>query len=118
MFLTHLLNNAFKFTHSGGHVSLRAVRGGNQVLIEVEDRCGGMAGNSNDPFQPFTDRRKFDRSGLSLELSIARKAVRTHGGDIRFRNLPGCGCVFTIELPIATEPSAHCPVPPDASIHD
>lgn len=109
--LMNLLNNAFKFTHSGGHVLLRAVREGDQVLIEVEDQCGGMAENSEDPFQPFTDRRKYDRSGLGLGLSIARKAVRTHGGDIRFRNLPGSGCIFTIELPLATDALTPSSVP-------
>ncbi|MEO7135541.1 MAG: HAMP domain-containing sensor histidine kinase [Vicinamibacterales bacterium] len=118
--LMNLLNNAFKFTHAGGHVSLQAVRDGDQVLIEVEDECGGMPDNSGDPFQPFTDRRKYDRSGLGLGLSIARKAVRTHGGDIRFRNVPGSGCIFTIELPMAAEISAlYSLVPPgDASIQD
>ena len=118
--LMNLLNNAFKYTHAGGHVSLRAVRGGDKVLIEVEDQCGGMPDNSADPFQPFTDRRKQDRSGLGLGLSIARKAVRTHGGDIRFRNLPGSGCIFTIELPIATEipPAYTSETLPDAAIQD
>lgn len=116
--LMNLLNNAFKFTHSGGHVLLRAVREGDQVLIEVEDECGGQAESSEDPFQSFTDRRRYDRSGLGLGLSIARKAVRTHGGDIKFRNLPGRGCIFTIELPLATDASTpYSLLPPaDASL--
>jgi len=112
--LMNLLNNAFKYTHSGGHVSLRAVPDGDQVLIEVEDECGGIADSVEDPFLAFTDRRKSDRSGLGLGLSIARKAVRTQGGDIRFRNLPGTGCVFTIELPLSTDArtSANLGTPP------
>jgi len=36
-------------------------------------------------------------------VSIARKAVRMHGGDIHVRNLPGKGCVFAIEVPQAGE---------------
>ena len=99
----NLLNNAFKFTPSGGHVSLRALRDADRVCIEVEDECGGIPDNTEDPFQAFTDRRKYDRSGLGLGLSIARKAVRNHGGDIRFRNIPGKGCVFVIELPLSPE---------------
>jgi signal transduction histidine kinase len=99
----NLLNNAFKFTAPGGHVSLRAVRDADRVQIEVEDECGGIPENTEDPFQPFTDRRKYDRSGLGLGLSIARKAVRSYGGDIRFRNMPGKGCVFVIELPLVPE---------------
>jgi len=99
----NLLNNAFKFTPAGGHVTLRARRDGDRVLIEVEDECGGIPEAKADPFQAFTDRRKYDRSGLGLGLSIARKAVRSSGGDINFRNLPGTGCIFVIDMPLATD---------------
>jgi signal transduction histidine kinase len=57
-------------------------------------------------FQAFGDRRGSDRSGLGLGLSIARKAVRAHGGEIRIRNLPGRGCVFIIEIPLAADERA------------
>ena len=99
----NLLNNAFKFTPAGGHVTLRARRDGDRVLIEVEDECGGVPETKADPFQTFTERRKYDRSGLGLGLSIARKAVRSSGGDINFRNLPGTGCIFVIDMPLAAD---------------
>jgi signal transduction histidine kinase len=102
----NLLNNAFKFTPAGGHISLRARLAGHRVLIEVEDECGGIPETKTDPFEAFTDRRKYDRSGLGLGLSIARKAVRIYGGDINFRNLPGTGCVFVIDMPLATDTPA------------
>jgi signal transduction histidine kinase len=85
---------------------LRARREDHRVLIEVEDECGGIAATKTDPFEAFTDRRKYDRSGLGLGLSIARKSVRTSGGDINFRNLPGIGCVFVIDMPLATDTPA------------
>ncbi len=37
-----------------------------------------------------------------LGLSIARKVVKAHGGEIRIRNMPAKGCVFSLEIPIAT----------------
>jgi len=77
----------------------------------VEDQCGGIMKGKDDPFKPFTDRRKYDRSGLGLGLSIARKAVRICGGDINYRNLPGIGCVFTIEMPLAADKPVPVPVP-------
>ena len=104
--VTNLLNNAFKFTKAGGRISLRARRDGERVLIEVEDECGGMAGDVDTVFEPFADRRKTDRTGLGLGLSIARKAVTTHGGGIYVRNIPGKGCVFAIALPLAAEGTA------------
>jgi signal transduction histidine kinase len=101
----NLLNNAFKFTHIGGRVMLRAHRDDKRVCIEVEDECGGIPESKVDPFQPFGARRGKDRTGLGLGLSIARKAVRAHGGDIRIRNMPGKGCIFAIEVPVAEDAS-------------
>jgi Histidine kinase-, DNA gyrase B-, and HSP90-like ATPase len=56
-----------------------------------------------DLFEVSGDRRGRDRSGLGLGLSIARQVGRAHSGDIRVRNMPGKGCVFTIDLPLAAE---------------
>lgn len=96
----NLLNNAFKYSRAGGHVVLRAYREDRRLRIEVEDECGGIPESRGDPFQPFGDRRGNDRTGLGLGLSIARKAVRAHGGDIRIQNTPTKGCVFVIDLPL------------------
>jgi signal transduction histidine kinase len=99
----NLLNNAFKYTHAGGQVVLRALHENGRVRFEVEDECGGIPDGTGDPFKSFAERRHKDRTGLGLGLSIARRAVRMHGGDIYFRNLPGKGCVFVIDVPLAGE---------------
>ena len=100
--VTNLLNNAFKYTLPGGRVLLRARSAdGARLLIEVEDECGGIPDSEGDPFQSFGERRGRDRTGLGLGLSIARKAVRAHGGDIHIRNIPDKGCVFVIDIPLA-----------------
>ncbi len=100
--VTNLLNNAFKFTPAGGRVVLRArTIDGARLAIEVEDECGGIPDTVGDPFQSFGERRGHDRAGLGLGLSIARKAVRAHGGDIHIHNVPGKGCTFTIDVPLA-----------------
>ena len=97
----NLVSNAFKFTQAGGLVVLRARRDGTRVRIEVEDECGGMGDGMDVIFLPFAPRRRSDRTGLGLGLSITRKAVTAHGGTINFKNVPGKGCVFVIELPLA-----------------
>jgi signal transduction histidine kinase len=99
----NLLHNAFKNTPAGGTVGLRAHALGRRLLVEIEDECGGISEGKSDLFQPFGDRRGSDRSGLGLGLSIAREAVRAHGGDVVIRNMPGKGCVFTIDVPLAAE---------------
>ena len=85
---------------------LRARAEQGRLLIETQDECGGIPPSKGDLFQVFGDRRGSDRSGLGLGLSIARKAVRAHGGEIRIRNMPGDGCVFIIDVPLAASESA------------
>jgi signal transduction histidine kinase len=101
--VTNLLNNAFKYTLPGGRVVLRARADDARLLIDVEDECGGIPDSEGDPFQSFGKRRGRDRTGLGLGLSIARKAVRAHGGDIHIRNIPDKGCVFIIDMPLAAK---------------
>jgi signal transduction histidine kinase len=96
----NVLHNAFKYTRAGGHVVLRARADEGRLAIEIEDECGGIPDSKQDPFQVFGDRRGSDRSGLGLGLSMARKAVTAHGGDIHIRNVPGKGCTVTIAVPL------------------
>jgi signal transduction histidine kinase len=103
--IMNLLNNGFKYTRLGGQVKLRASEHDGRLRIEVEDECGGIPDGSDDLFQPFTERRGQDRSGLGLGLSIARRAVAAHEGHIHVRNMPGCGCVFVVDLPLASSAS-------------
>ena len=107
----NLLHNAFKHTPPGGTVALRVYAKGTRLLIEVEDQCGGIPAGSGDLFQAFADRRGTDRSGLGLGLSIARQAVRAHGGDITIENRPGLGCMFTIDIPLAATEAAPVAIP-------
>jgi len=94
-----LLHNAFKFTRRHGHVSLKASSTEERVIIEVADECGGLPpGKADELFLPF-EQRSPDRSGLGLGLSISRKSVEADGGQLRVRDVPGVGCVFTIDLP-------------------
>jgi signal transduction histidine kinase len=97
--VANLLHNAFKFTRPGTTVKLRANTNATRVLIEVEDECGGLpAGKAEDLFRPF-EQRGSDRSGVGLGLSICLKAAKSSGGELLVRNLPGHGCVFTLDLP-------------------
>ena len=102
--VSNLLQNAFKFTHPHSHVSLKAYSAADRVLIEVEDQCGGLPeGKLEAMFLPF-EQHGTDRSGMGLGLSISRRAVEACRGEIRVRDVPGKGCVFTIDLPRANEP--------------
>lgn len=100
--LANLLQNAFKFTHIGTEVTLRAYALGPRVLIDVKDHCGGLPhGDAERMFTPFSQGSE-DRSGLGLGLSIARRTVEADHGTLSVQNLPGTGCIFTIRLPRQT----------------
>lgn len=95
----NLLQNAFKFTERHTEVSLSACAAGERVLIEVEDQCGGLPkGAAEQMFRPFVQNGD-DRSGLGLGLTICRRSVEANRGVLSVRDLPGSGCVFTIDLP-------------------
>jgi len=97
--VSNLLQNAFKFTHPGTRVLLRALSSKDRVVLEVEDECGGLPhGFAERIFQPFAQAGE-DRSGLGLGLSLSRRGIQAYGGALAVRNLPGQGCVFTIDLP-------------------
>ncbi|MDP9034853.1 MAG: HAMP domain-containing histidine kinase [Myxococcota bacterium] len=102
--VANLLQNAFKFTPKAGHVSFRTFATEDRLLFEVEDQCGGLPpGKAEDLFRPF-EQRGLDRSGVGLGLSICVKAAKASGGELRVRDLPGKGCVFTIDLPRTPPP--------------
>ena len=97
--LGNLLQNAFKFTEQHTEVSLHVYAAGDRILLEVEDKCGGLpAGEAERMFVPFTQAGA-DKCGLGLGLSIARRSVEANDGVLSVRDLPGLGCVFTIDLP-------------------
>jgi signal transduction histidine kinase len=89
----NLLQNAFKFTRHASEVSLAAYCREDRVLIEIADHCGGLP--DGDAGTLWSPPSASDTSGLA----ICRRAVEANDGFLRARDLPGTGCVFTIDLP-------------------
>jgi signal transduction histidine kinase len=103
--LNNLVRNAVKYTSSGGAVELRGRIVLGRATIEIEDCCGGLPpGKVEEAFAPFV-RLTNKETGFGLGLAIAKQAVDAHGGAIRVQNLPGKGCIFALEFPIATPDS-------------
>lgn len=100
--LVNLLQNAFQFGRPAGKVAVRTSATAERVVIEVEDECGGLPpGRTEDLFRAFAPQRSGKRAGLGLGLFSSRRGVEAMGGSLGVRNLPGHGCVFSIELPRA-----------------
>jgi signal transduction histidine kinase len=102
--LMNVLQNAFKFTRPHSTVTLRVIGTADRVQIEIQDQCGGLvSGDADGLFHAF-EQRHANRTGLGLGLAFSRWATEANDGKISARNLPGVGCIFTIDLP-------RCPVP-------
>lgn len=104
--VSNLLQNAFKYTRPQSNVSLKVYAERDRIFIEIADECGGLPpGQVEELFAPFS-QRSTDRSGLGLGLTISRRAVKSIGGNLYVRNLPGTGCIFTIDLPLHASASS------------
>lgn len=100
----NLLDNAFKFTRHNTEVSLNAYAAGDRILIDVHDNCGGLrAGDAEKMFLPSA-QSVADEAGRGL--SICQRSVQANNGVLSVRDVPGSGCVFTIDLPRHTLPSS------------
>jgi len=96
--VANLLQNAFKFTHTGTEVLLTAYAAGDRILIDVKDHCGGLGqGVAETMFLPFSQSGQ-NRTGLGLGLTIAKQSVESSKGTLTVSDLPGDGCVFTVSL--------------------
>ncbi|MGK5023071.1 hybrid sensor histidine kinase/response regulator [Janthinobacterium sp. LB2P10] len=109
--LGNLLNNAAKYTPAGGHISLRAIRDGEQVLIEVKDSGVGIPAESIatvfDMFTQVGQNMGRAQGGLGIGLSLVRRLAELHGGSATVASPgAGLGSTFSVRLPLLTQESA------------
>jgi signal transduction histidine kinase len=96
---SNLVRNAVKFSRDGATVKISSLYYEKFAQLKVEDECGGLPpGKAERLFAAFY-QASADRSGFGLGLAIARQAIEAHGGTLRVHDIPGRGCIFTLELP-------------------
>jgi signal transduction histidine kinase/DNA-binding response OmpR family regulator len=102
--LYNLLSNAVKFSPDRSIVTIRAARDGDLVRISVIDRGIGIDPRDHARiFQEFqqvdtTTSRQFEGTGLGLTL--VRKFVEMHAGNVTVDSEVGRGATFTVTLPL------------------
>lgn len=110
--LHNLLQNAFKFSRPTGHVSLITTVRDERVLFEVQDECGGLpVTDPEELFAPYAQKSQ-NKKGLGLGLSLSRKGIEAHGGQLTARDLPGKGCIFTINVSRVPSNASATPLSP------
>jgi heavy metal sensor kinase len=96
-----LLDNAIKYTNSGGNVALSLVRGNGRLWITVRDSGEGIAPEHLPHiFERFyrVDAARSKHEGTGLGLSIAKTIAEAHGTKIEVQSAPGSGSSFTFSL--------------------
>lgn len=98
----NLLDNAVRYTPSGGTVSLHFCRRGDCATVAVTDTGVGI--NATDMPSLFKRFFRADKShapsGSGLGLSISQRIAQLHGGGIQVQSQPGHGSTFTVTLPL------------------
>ncbi|MFN2449911.1 MAG: ATP-binding protein [Candidatus Baltobacteraceae bacterium] len=100
----NLIENAIKYSPSGGAIVIRAAQDRHATRIEIEDRGIGIEADDLPFIYDRFFRARSDASagaaGSGLGLYIVSAIVRAHGGSIDVRSAPGKGTVFTLSLPL------------------
>ncbi len=96
----NLVENAIKYNHSGGQVTVTADRKENHVYLSVEDTGAGIPEELKERvFEPFfrVDKsRSRELGGVGLGLALVREIVRVHDGSITVKANPSGGTIFEV----------------------
>ncbi|MCX5539515.1 PAS domain S-box protein [Paraburkholderia sp. CNPSo 3076] len=104
----NMLNNAARYTDTGGQIRLDAMRESEWVVVTLSDTGIGMSAEQiGQVFEMFTQvSRPADRNqgGLGIGLTMVRHLVRMHGGTVEAASAgPGKGSTFTVRLPLSQQ---------------
>lgn len=103
--LNNLVENAIRYTPSGGSVQVTCTVVGNRILVQVRDTGIGIKDQDrNNIFERFYRAGNAiakDNKGNGLGLYIARTIAKDHNGELSFdANKEGPGTTFTLALPL------------------
>ncbi|MBO9597932.1 MAG: ATP-binding protein, partial [Cohnella sp.] len=99
----NLIGNAVKFTDSGGRVSITIRDTGENVKTTIADNGQGIPedelGHIFKPFYKVDKARERSVQGNGIGLSIVKRIVDLHGGDIQVSSGIGAGTTIFVTLP-------------------
>jgi len=109
--VSNLLNNAARYTPSGGRIWLTAQRLGGELLLAVRDNGIGiqpeMREHIFDMFAQADHNQERAKAGLGIGLTLVKSLVEMHGGTVDVHSEgPGRGSEFRVRLPILAEEEA------------
>ena len=109
--LLNLLDNAIKYNHPGGQVTLRLARSDGEApeaILEVTDTGIGIPPESIprlfERFYRVDKGRAREEGGTGLGLAIVKHVAQAHGGQVEVESRAGRGSTFRVRLPLALPP--------------
>mgnify|MGYP001469472877 CR=1 FL=1 len=103
--LGNLIDNALKYTPSGGAIEVRCRVEGNEAVIEVADTGIGIAAEHHarlfERFYRVDKARSRELGGTGLGLAIVKHLCQAMEGRVTVSSIPGKGSVFAVWLPLA-----------------
>jgi heavy metal sensor kinase len=103
--IVNLLDNAIKYTPTGGKIRLSVTTCNGVAILEVEDTGIGIPSTARphifERFFRVDKARSRDLGGAGLGLSIVKAICTAHGGQVDFQSTEGAGSRFKVELPLA-----------------
>jgi signal transduction histidine kinase len=107
--LEALLDNAIRYSPSGGDVDVSLVTSQGEAVIAVQDRGLGIREDKQarifEPFYRAHSGTSDDYGGMGVELYICREIIRRHGGKMWFKSEEGAGSRFLFSLPLPGAPT-------------
>ncbi len=109
--VVNLLDNAIKYTPSGGRVALSVRRDNGHAVLEIADNGVGIPADAlPHVFKRFfrvDDSRSREQGGAGLGLSIVKSICTAHSAVVEVTSAPGKGSTFRIKQPLAEDAAAH-----------
>lgn len=101
--LSHILENAIKYSPSGGRVWVAAEQAGRWTRIVIEDEGVGLPADTSRMFEKFgqaedVNTRTVEEGGVGLGLFIVRKHLEAMGGTVSAERREPAGARFIVEL--------------------
>jgi two-component system, NtrC family, sensor histidine kinase KinB len=102
--ITNLITNAMRATTAGGAITVAAAPRGEEIAISVADTGSGIPREYlSRIFEPFVQVPRATGGGAGLGLTISRRIIEAHGGQLTVQSSPGQGSTFTFTVRRAEE---------------
>jgi signal transduction histidine kinase len=125
--ISNLLENAIKYSPSGGRIQCIVSMADRVATVQVVDNGVGIAREDLprlfNRFERIENRETSHVGGTGLGLYLSRELARQHGGDIEVESRPRFGSTFTLTLPLVVatpevaEPATSEPEPAAPHLH-